>query len=441
MNIRTLIAGTLSALPLGAAAQSDQKPNFVIILADDMGYGDIRPYGNTSINTPSLDRLAREGMLFTDFHSNGAVSTPTRCALLTGRYQQRAGLEKVLLVEGPMDSISGGLPPGEVTFARVMADEGYRTALFGKWHLGYQARYAPENFGFQIFEGFKSGNVDYHSHRNRSGEHDWWQGSGLRDRAGYTTTVVSDLSCEFIRENSDRPFCLYIAHGAPHSPLQGPLDESVRDGVSKRDNAPQRPLAEIYKDMIEELDRGVGKVMETLRKCGIEQNTLVVFMSDNGPVTRNGGSTAGLRGEKGSPWEGGHRVPAIFSMPGSIVPGSACNTPAAGFDIFPTIVQLAGIEYDNPEKPMDGTSVVPLLRGSDIEPRLLFWGVGGGGFAVRDGNWKLVLNSGETMLFDLAVDRDEQYDLAAQNPGKVEIMVEELEKWKKSVYNEIPDQL
>jgi arylsulfatase A-like enzyme len=439
MDLRFLTAAALSAilLPDSLAAR---RPNFVIILADDMGYGDLRPYGNTLIETPNLDRMAERGMLFTDFHSNGAVSTPTRCALLTGRYQQRAGLEGVILVSGPMKNIRGGLMPDEVTFAKVLSDNGYNTALFGKWHLGYQPATGPGNFGFRNFNGFKSGNVDYHSHRNRSGEPDWWHDAELKNIEGYTTSLLGDLSCRFIRDNRNDPFCLYIAHGAPHSPLQGPGDPAVRDGES-REKAPRRAKETIYKDMIEELDKSVGRVLQCLCDCGLEENTLVVFFSDNGPVTGNGGSAGGLRGEKGSPWEGGHREPAIFHMPGSIEPGTVCDVTAMGFDLFPTMMQMASIEYNDRAKPLDGVSIAPLLQGRGIESRTLFWGTGDNNFAVRDGDWKLVRTGDESMLFDLASDRNEQRDLAARNPGKSEELNKKLEKWKKSVYGEVPDQL
>ena len=209
---RHFVAATCALAAFSPVEMMAQKqPNFVIIVADDMGYGDVGIYGNEYIKTPNIDQMAREGMMFTDFHSNGSVSSPTRCGLLTGRYQQRAGLEKVLLVPRDDKDKEVGLQSEEITFAKILGDNGYRTALIGKWHLGYLQKHHPMNFGFQKFVGFKSGNVDYQSHRNRYGDVDWWDGLEMKNMPGYTTTLLTTLSEDYIKENKDKPFCLYIA--------------------------------------------------------------------------------------------------------------------------------------------------------------------------------------------------------------------------------------
>ena len=436
-----LLSGAALTVAVMSDAQAPKKPNFIIILADDMGYGDAGFTGNTFINTPNIDRLAKEGMTFNDFHSNGAVSSPTRCALVTGRYQQRAGLENVILASGDVNKIEAGLQPQEVTFAKVLSDNGYRTALLGKWHLGYKEKYNPLHYGFQKYVGFKSGNVDYQSHRNRNGDPDWWDGFELKDMPGYTTTLLTTLTTNYIKENKNVPFCVYMAHGAPHSPLQGPTDPAVRDGVNNSKDKANRPSKEIYKDMIEELDRSVGEVVKTLKECGIEKNTLVIFFSDNGPVIANGGSAGSFRGAKGQIWEGGHHEPGIMYMPGSIKAGAVCNQTALGMDIFPTLIDMAGVKYDDRKRPLDGVSLVPALKGGAIAPRTVFWGTGNNNYAVREGNWKLVKTDSKYQLYDLEKDPSEQTDVAGDFAGVVCDLKQKLDKWHKSVYSEVPNQI
>lgn len=435
------------ALTLFSSAQTkaQKRPNFVIIVADDMGYGDVGIYGNTFIKTPHIDRMAKEGMRFTDFHSNGSVSSPTRCALLTGRYQQRAGLEKVLQVPRRGENKEVGMPSGEVTFAKVLADHGYQTALIGKWHLGYLPQHHPMNFGFHKFVGFKSGNVDYQSHRDRYGDMDWWDGLEMKNMPGYTTTLLTTLSEDYIKENKDRPFCLYIAHAAPHSPMQGPKEAAIRTELTPEgDKDSDRPNQEIYKDMVEELDQSVGQVLETLKKHKLDRNTLVVFLSDNGPVIKFGGSSGGYKGGKGDPWEGGHRVPGICYMPGTIEGGTVCNQTAMGFDLLPTMLDMAHIQYDDSQKKLDGTSLLPLFSGKTLGHRLLFWGNGNQTISVRDQQWKLVRlhQKGQTTLhlFDLEKDPFEKTDISLENPELVTRLNQEITQWTKSAYSEIPDQ-
>lgn len=438
------LATYAAAALIPTEVEAKKQPNFVVIVADDMGYADASTYGSDFINTPNIDRMAREGMKFTDFHANGAVSSPTRCALLTGRYQQRAGLESVIQVPRNKRDQDPGLPAGQVTFAEVLGNNGYETALIGKWHLGYKDQHHPLNFGFKKFVGFKSGNVDYKSHRNRYGDVDWWDGLEMKDMPGYTTTLLTDLSEQYIKENKDKPFCLYMAHAAPHSPMQGPGEEAVRTSLTPEgDKNSDRSNKEIYKDMVEELDRSVGRVLATLKECGIEDNTFVVFFSDNGPVLANGGSAGVYRGAKGQPWEGGHRVPGIIYMPGTVKGGKLCEETAMAFDLFPTMLEMAGVKF-SAEKPLDGVSLTPLWNGKKLPQRKLFWGTGNGNIAVRDGDLKLVrLNrNGETSLhlYNLKSDPSEKNDLATERPDDVERLNKAIDEWAGAVYSEVPDQ-
>lgn len=441
-----LLVATYALTLLSSTQMKAQKqPNFIIIVADDMGYGDVGIYGNTYIKTPNIDKMAQQGMMFTDFHSNGSVSSPTRCGLLTGRYQQRAGLEKVLLVPRDGQDMEVGLPSDAVTFSKVLGDNGYQTALIGKWHLGYLQKHHPMNFGFQKFIGFKSGNVDYQSHRNRYGDMDWWDGLEVKNMPGYTTSLLTTLSENYIKENKDRPFCLYMAHAAPHSPMQGPKESAIRTETNPEgDKSSGRPNKEIYKDMVEELDKSVGDIQNILKKYNLEENTLVVFFSDNGPVIEYGGSAGGYKGAKGTPWEGGHRVPGICYMPGTVKAGSVCEQAVMSFDLFPTMLEMAHISYDDSRKKLDGTSLVPLFKGNELSQRLLFWGNGNKTISVRDGKWKLVRfhKKGEIALhlFDLDKDPYEKTNLSAQEPERVKRLDEEITRWAKSVYSEVPDQ-
>lgn len=438
---RTLAALLLLASGACAATTEAQEagrlPNVVIILADDMGYGDISPYGGW-IETPALDRLAAQGMTFTDFYANGPVCTPTRAALLTGRYQQRAGLESVLYAppHHPMANRGHGLGTAEITFADALRDAGYATGIFGKWHLGYEERYNPVFQGFDRFRGFVSGNVDYFAHVDGAGYFDWWDGDRLFNERGYVTHLITRASVSFIEEHHDRPFVLYIAHQAPHFPFQGPDDEPFRL-IGRTGQAGNRGEPEVvrraYREMVEEMDKGIGEVVETLQRLGLDRNTLVVFLSDHGALEY--GSNGDFRGYKGSVWEGGLRIPAIAWWPGRIHAGSTSQQPAITHDLMPTMLALAGVELPA-DHILDGIDLSPILHGRELPAdRTLFWQYEGQA-AVRDGAWKLVIDGvGEegVFLFDLAGDPGETTDLADQFPDQVQRMADLLDEWRADV--------
>lgn len=417
------------------------KPNIVLILADDLGYGDTGPYGNTANQTPHLDRLAQEGLRFTDFHTNGAMCTPTRAALLTGRYQNRLGRE----FEGPLsakDQPDEGLPLAAVTIAEVLRDAGYATGMFGKWHLGFHPPLMPPNQGFAEFWGLTSGDGDHKSHLNRSGTRDWWHGGDLVDEEGYTAELLTDHAIEFIEANKRQPFFVYLAHLAIHFPWQTPDDPAYRvEGQSyweqgKLGNLASKDISAKTKAMIEAVDASVGRVIAALEVNGLSGNTLVIFTSDNGGyLTYSGGyhdisSNGPLRGQKSDVYEGGHRVPAIAWWPGKIRPGVSAET-VATFDLFPTFAALAGA---GPVNSLDGISLGGLLfEGAGISERSLFWRAGAKK-AVRSGNWKLVvMGDAPPELYDLASDISESHDLAAENPGVVAELLAELAAWEADV--------
>ncbi|MPY90807.1 MAG: sulfatase-like hydrolase/transferase [Luteitalea sp.] len=413
----------------------ERLPNIVIILADDLGYGDLSAYGGW-IETPHLDRLAATGMRFTDFHSSGPVCSPTRAALLTGRYPQRAGLPGVIFADHARNR-HHGLHPHEPTFAHLLQRAGYATAIFGKWYLGYEPRYNPIHHGFDEFRGFVSGNVDYRSHVDGVGVADWWNGRDRIEEEGYTTHLITKHAVRFIEDNRDRPFCLYIAHEAPHFPYQGPHDEAdryVTGGTQAWDPLGSRPdRRNAYREMVHEMDKGVGEVLAALTRHALESHTLVFFFSDNGALPP--GSNAPLRGDKGTLWEGAHRVPAIAWWPGRIDAGAASDELATGMDLLPTLLALAGVQPPS-DRPADGVSLLPVLLGREpLPPRPLFWAHGDQA-VVREGPWKLLVNpSGErgVQLYNLADDLAEQHDVAAAHPQRIQRLRALLEQWRRDV--------
>ena len=411
------------------------EPNFVIIMADDLGYGDLSCYWQGSpAPTPNLDRMAAEGLRFTDFHSSGNVCSPTRAGLLTGRYQQRAGIPGVINADPNVAAHFFGLGRNETTFAECLKKTGYTTAIFGKWHLGYDVYFNPREHGFDEFRGYVSGNVDYQSHYDRMEKFDWWNGRQLEDQPGYVTHLVTKNAIDFIERNKARPFCLYVAHEAVHSPWQGPGDPPLRGPDKKKGVKTDKKKA--LSEMLIEMDKSVGEILTTIENCGIADRTLVVFFSDNGPA---GGSAGPLRGRKGSNYEGGHRVPAIAWWPSRIQAGQQTDSLAISLDIMPTLLSIAGYG-DRANLDLDGVDLSPVLFDQQpLENRRLFWN----GRAMRDGKWKLVLGKPKQAaveLFDLSQDVGEKVNLASGHPERVEQMQTAIAGWNQDVATGATDQ-
>ena len=431
--------GFLKAMGLGAAALAaprwllaagrKRKPNLVIILADDMGYGDSSAYGGW-IKTPHMEALAREGLRFTDFHSSGAVCSPTRAGLLTGRYQERAGIPGVINADPKTAAHYLGLHDTEVTFPKLLAKAGYTSGIFGKWHLGYTKNFNPMHHGFDRFRGYVSGNIDYASHYDRMGVYDWWEGLEHVKEDGYVTHLITKHAVKFIEANRNRPFCLYVAHEAVHSPMQAPGDPPGRGPDRAGRAGPTRNVKETYKLMMKAMDDGIGEVVAAVKRLGLAADTLVFFFSDNGATPR--GSNAPLRGHKGSVWEGGHREPAIAWWPGRIKPGTTTDQLSISLDLMPTMLDLAGAAAPQGHR-FDGISLAPLLlEGKGVGERKLFWR----GQAMRDGNWKLVVEGRGAKgvgLYDLSKDIGEKTDLAREHPERVRQMRAAIDAWKKDV--------
>jgi arylsulfatase A-like enzyme len=421
--------------PPQGTQNTDLKPNIVLIMADDLGYGDLGCYGNAEISTPNIDALAAEGLKLTDYHSNGVVCSPTRAALLTGLYPQEAGIEGVVTAKSHR---SVGMSLDHLTLSEYLKEKGYQTAIYGKWHLGYLAEYGPINQGFDFFAGFVSGNVDYFSHIDQEGYEDWWINQELKSEEGYLTKLITDKGVDFIRNHQDEPFFLYLPHGAPHYPYQGPEDQAERsidgsfDVLGSRENK-----ATAYKEMIESLDEGVGRIMRALEEENLLNNTLVIFCSDNG-ATVNVGSNEPFRGQKGQVYEGGHRVPAIFFWKNKII-NSVSDQLVMSMDIFPTIVEILG-EEKNQVKDFSGLSIDGLLFADSVQAsdtqRMVFWRFKGR-LAARKGPWKLILDGDMQSLYNLEKDPAESVNLIDEYPEKYRELKNSLEEWKANLSGEI----
>jgi arylsulfatase A-like enzyme len=419
----------LLLVPLAALQAVDAKPNLVLILADDLGYGSLGCYGCSEVSTPNIDRLATSGMRFTDFHSNGPMCSPTRAALMTGRYPQRciwvadAELSPIFREqrkENPAQRWAWGISTSELTIPGLLQQAGYRTAIIGKWHLGYDFKFHPLNYGFDEFRGYVGGNVDYHTHVAGYGtkDLDWWKDKKVENEDGYTTDLLAKYATNFIARNKDNPFYLYLAHEAPHEPWQG------------RDLSKRRSPAETYQEMVNVLDESVGTVIEALRKNHLETNTLVIFCSDNGPAAPRGFAANGrLQGKKGSMFEGGHRVPFIASWPGVIPAGTTNSQTVMTMDFLPTFAKLACARP--PEgHPIDGTDIMPLLKDSTKKSdRVLHW-LFGSSWAVRKGAWKLIGKDKTALtLVNLEQDIAEKINLIKEKPELAEELLNLHRQW------------
>ena len=426
---------------LTALATPRPQPNIVLILADDLGYGDLACYGHKTHRTPHLDRLASTGLRFTDFHSNGPMCSATRAALLTGRYQNRLGRP----FEGALGDADydRGLPLNTPTIASILKSSGYSTAMYGKWHLGFHPPYMPTRFGFDEFRGIVHGDSDHHSHVDRSGRQGWWRNETPANEPGYAADLLTQHGVAFIENNKRRPFFLYLPHLSIHFPWQGPQDKGYRqlgkdyNDASKLGDLATKDIGTQAKAMVEHLDTCVGRILAALKRNGVLENTLVIFTSDNGGyLNYEGGyhnisSNGPLRGQKTEVFEGGHRVPAIASWPGRIRPGVTDST-AASFDLLPTFAHLAGAQAD--PLTLDGTSLHPVLFDRrPLADRTRYWRIRAHR-AARRGDWKLVrLGNAAPQLFNLRTDIGETQNLAPAEPALTNELSAGLVAWEAEV--------
>jgi arylsulfatase A len=460
-----------------SSAGAAPRPNFVLILADDLGYGDIEAYGSRAIRTPNLDRLAREGARFTDFYASASICSPSRAGLLTGRYPVRTGVSYIIFAAEISfahrmnlalaraatrlgmsefhDSYVDGLPDSEITLPEALKVAGYATGMVGKWHLGdfsHDRRYLPTRHGFDFFEGIPHSNDEFPV--------PYWRNDQARSPnigldQEHLTADFTAAAVAFIEANKDRPFFLYVAHKDVHIPF---FPSAAFKGKS---------AAGPFGDAAEELDWSVGEILTALEARGLRQNTLVLFTSDNGAWFD--GSTHGLRGRKGMPFEGGQRVPMIVSWPGKVPAGTLVHAPAMNIDVFPTLLALAGLERPS-DRVIDGADIWPLMSGRDtVSPHdALFFFRDKVIDAVRAGPWKyyrsvnrfywpvpfddpstltgkraaayiytdpktgrtIQLLSDFPMLYDLRIDASESYNVAVRHPDEARRLLGLIEAWE-----------
>ena len=430
------------------------KPNFIIFLTDDQGYGDLSCMGATDFSTPNLDQMAESGVRFTDWYSNSPVCSPSRASLLTGRYPGNAGVRSIL--EGHRTAT--GLPTEVPTIASALKDVGYYTAMSGKWHLGLAEGSRPQDHGFTDWFGFLAGCIDYYSHiyyweMNMDGKaqyHDLWENDeAIRRNGEYFTELITEYAIKYIRRSIelDKPFFLYIPYNAPHYPMHAPEKYLERFPNLKWDR-------QIMAAMLSAMDDSVGKIIDELKKHDLFDNTITFFQSDNGPSreSRNwldgnldpyyGGSTGKLKGHKFSLFEGGVRSPAIINWPKKIPSGQVLSGPGAAMDIFPTFLTAAGVDLNQYES--DGKNILPMVIKGEKSPHdSIFWEMNEQ-TAVRKGKWKLVLDGylvegvpseNNVHLSDLENDMAESKNLKEKYPQITKELKEIAENWRNGIEN------
>ena len=428
----TLLVTLAFAAPAAAQAQQS-RPNVILIITDDVGYGDIGSYGAPDIKTPNIDSLAKNGTRLTDFYAAPNCS-PTRAMLISGRYQQRYRIENPL--GAARTAQEQGLRATGRTLPQLVKNNGYRTGLVGKWHLGYKPEFSPNAHGFDYFFGFKSGLIDYYQHTDSNGEHDLFENGEPTHVSGYSTDLFTERSVQFIEQNAGRPFVLAFTYNAAHWPFQVPDHPSVAPN-NARFVQPQDEPTNIRKDyaaIVERADQGIGKILATLDRLGLARNTLVIYTQDNGGewLSRN----APLFHRKSTVWEGGIRVPAILRWPGRVPAGKTSSQVGIMMDLTATILAVTGSPVP-PEARLEGINLLPLLQnGAQRTERTLFWRVTGQARrqrAVRQGDWKLLLDAGNPMLYNLANDVGERNDLANQRQDIVRKLFPLIGQWEADV--------
>lgn len=438
---RRRVLGGLSALSLASlagtwniasAAEKKAPPNIIFILADDLGYGDLSVYGQTDFQTPALDRLAQQGLRFTQAYANSAVCSATRFGLITGRYQYRlrGGLEEPL---GASDAI--GLPPEHPTLPSLLKKNGYTTALFGKWHLGRLPKFSPLISGYDQFFGNYGGAIDYFTHKAGVGEdakEDLYEGEVPVHQVGYYTDLIADRAVDYLgKQDPSRPFFLSLHFTAPHWPWEGPRDEATSREIKSLFHYDGGNLA-TYAKMVTTLDAAIGRVLKTLEERGLDNNTIVVFTSDNGGERFS--KTWPFTGQKTELLEGGIRIPALVRWPAKIKPAQVTEQVAISMDWLPTLLAAAGGTPDAGYQP-DGENLLPVILGAENpHPRTLFWRYKANQQrAVRSGDWKYLKIADNEFLFDVVADQHERANLAEKNPDVFTKLKQQWEGWNASM--------
>ncbi len=439
--MRTLCLGALIALAFTIPpAQTPARPNIVMIIMDDLGYGDVGSYGAPDAKTPNIDRLARDGVKLTDFYANHANCSPTRTALITGRYQQRYGIESPLRHDD-----SRYLPPSDTSLPRLLKNAGYSTGLIGKWHLGSDAVSGPNRHGFDEFWGFRRGAVDYYTHNVATAlpikldppVHDLYHNEEPTTSTSYLTDEITRRAEAFVQQRAGEPFFLEVAYNATHWPYQRPdLPEGKRAWEHYRETGTRAD----YVAMLERADQGIGRILDALDRLTLAQNTLVIFTSDNGGewLSRN----APLFHRKSSLWEGGIRVPLLMRWPARLGAGVTSSQVGITMDLTASILAAAGVRPPASYAP-EGIDLIGPLRTGTVVDRTLLWRLPAASNstgtppvtqrAARRGNWKYVDDRGQYFLFDLHRDPGERQDVAHQHADVMRELRTLVVKWEADV--------
>lgn len=426
MKINCLLAASLGVAGLASCASGQkeeaQKPNILILLADDAGYADFGFMGAKDIETPNIDRLAAQGCVFTDAHVAATVSSPSRSMMLTGRYGQRYGYECNLNGKGD------GIPEDEELLPALLKRQGYRTGCIGKWHLGSEPAQQPNAKGFDTFYGLLGGSRSYFYNpekADRDGNVQQYQHNGQKLAfEGYFTDELASRGKQFIAED-DRPFMLFMSFTAPHSP-----NEATSEDLARFEGQPRQK----YAAMMYALDRGVGKIVDELKASGKFDNTIIFFLSDNGGSTTNQSSNLPLKGFKGNKFEGGQRVPFFVVWGERFKNDRRFTGLSSSLDIFATVVDALGIPEGELHKPIDGVSLLPYLSGekSGNPHEMLFWRKMDSR-AIRSGSYKLIMTCGvDTVLYDTERDLGEMRDLMSDEPEKAQELILQLAEWERT---------
>jgi arylsulfatase A-like enzyme len=436
-----VLSGRLAAQP---GRPLTNRPNVVLVMMDDLGYGDIGSYGVLDAKTPNLDRLARDGVRLTNAYANGDVCTPTRAALISGRYQQRVGIENVLT----STDLDRGLPVTGMSLPALLKKNGYATGLIGKWHLGYKPEMGPNAHGFDEFFGFLGGAVDYYTHQRGDGQPDLYENTTPVESPSYLTDEITKRAVSFIDRHAATPFFIEVAYNAVHWPFQPPdlpASDPRRNGPPRPQDTGDRRLSQMPDDMppatrqdyvriLERADQGIGTILASLDRNLLARNTLVIFTNDNGGewLSRN----APLYHRKATLWEGGIRVPMILRWPGQLPARRTSEQVAMTMDVSASILAATGTALPAGYHP-DGINMLPILAGqSPLIDRPLFWRImrpARQQKAVRSGRWKMLVDAGQYLLFNLTDDPGERHDLAAQHNEVVVRLKALLAEWEKDV--------
>lgn len=420
---REFIGGAISAASASSVifntdTSAASRPNILFILADDMGWGDLSCYGRPDYQTPNLDKLARQGIRFTNAYSAAPVCTPTRVGFQTGRYPARlpVGLEEPIHERSSLGERvkTIGIPRSHPTVSSLIKAAGYDTALVGKWHLGYWPDFGPLHFGFDEFFGIMSGAVDHFTHKDMTANLDLYEGEVPVERIGYLTDLLTDRAIQYVKRPHTKPFYLSLHYTAPHWPWEGPKDRAFSN-VMKYGPVGFRAggSLQVYAEMMKSLDAGIGRVLDVLKATGLERNTLIIFTSDNGGERFS--YNWPFRGAKMDLYEGGVRVPAIVRWPGVTTAGEVSDQPVITMDWSATMIAAVGSKPDA-KFPLDGEDLIEVLKSKrPIFDRTFFWRTYKQG-GMRSGKWKYIRESKMELLHDLSVDEHEQANFAEAKP-------------------------